>query len=122
MSFLTNNFFIQFFKVKSVKIYSVIKEWKFYNRFCNFSSSKFSLFFLKKKIFKAFLSESNQDVYSTKILLDKCFSSNVNNLNFFSFSSPYYSHISFCRFIRINKNVFLKNICIYCGINTSFFN
>lgn len=66
------------------------------------------------------MSESRQDVYSTKILLDKIFSSKINNSFIFSSFSPYYSHISFCRLIKINNTLFFKNICIYCGMNTNY--
>lgn len=73
-------------------------------------------------MFKVFLAESKQDVYSTKILLDKVFSQKKNSSDLFPIISPYYSHISFCRFIKISNILFFKNICIYCGMNTNYFN
>ena len=73
-------------------------------------------------MFKNFLAESKQDVYSTKILLDKVFSSKTDISYLFPVISPYYSHISFCRFINVSNIMFLKNTCIYCGMNTIYFN
>nr|YP_007517001.1 ycf13 [Euglena viridis]AEY70774.1 ycf13 [Euglena viridis] len=108
--------------VKANKLYPVIKEWKLYHRFSYMNSSRFSLFFVKKRAFKIFNKESKQDYYSTKTLLDRCFyivssSDKVNFLNTFSIS-PYYGHMIF--WISSNHNRFdLKSeiFCIHCGMN-----
>lgn len=73
-------------------------------------------------MFRVFSAESKQDVYSTKILLEKIFSNKKNSSYPFTMISPYYSHISFCRFIKLSNIFFIKNICIYCGMNTNYIN
>lgn len=89
----------------------MIKEWKFYNRFCNSSDSRFSLFFLQKRIFKVFSKESKQDLYSSKIMLDKSFSLEKNLFPSSTYLGFYYSHISFCYLFNN------ASFCIHCGMN-----
>ena len=81
--------------------------------------ARFSLFFLKKKAFKSFLKESKQDLYSSKNLLDKAFSFNIDekekiNENYFNYS---YSHVTFCS----NPNKLKLFFCIHCGMVVNFF-
>lgn len=114
-------------EVKATKLFPVVKDWLLYHRFSSLKGPRFSLFFIKKRAFKAFSKESRQDFYSSKRLLNKCFYMGGLNLNVFlspgSFSSCY-GHVSFCFSFRKedlvgsneNKNFF----CIHCGVNYSF--
>nr|YP_009538639.1 ycf13 [Phacus pleuronectes]AYQ93669.1 ycf13 [Phacus pleuronectes] len=109
--------------VKCLKLFPIIREWKYYHQFCNLRDFRISLFQLKKKAFKIFNKESKQDSYSTRRLLNKSFSlnSSFNHLKVNSEFSLYGIHISFC--IDFNKRVKYNlysntfKFCIHCGMN-----
>lgn len=117
--------------VKASKLYPIIKEWKLYHKYSNLTGSKYSLFFLKKRAFKAFNSESKQDFYSSKRLLDKCFSVS-KTLNEYSqnpnmTNSSFYGHITFwIDFIpNLDNSIELlynykshSCFCVHCGMKT----
>lgn len=104
--------------IKSLKLVPIVRDWNFYNRFTNIEFLKFSLFFLKKRAFKIFNSESKQDKYSTKLLINNCFKFDFeqqnlkNDLNFLS-------HISFrlpySKDFHIASDRFFYG-CVHCGI------
>lgn len=116
--------------IKAAKLYPIIKEWRSYHRYSHLIGSKYSLFFLKKRAFQVFNSESKQDFYSSKRLLDKCFSVlNFVNEDFQDFKinvSPFYGHITFWMDLKIpinsmkffNKNEVHNCLCIHCGVKT----
>lgn len=113
--FLTINF-IQFAKSKALKLLPIIKEWKFYNSFCNSIDSRFSLFYLKKKAFKSFNKESRQDLYSSKILLDKVFDLNLSEDKE---AFPFYSHLVFCSDLYSEQVIVKSSFCIHCGLGAN---
>jgi RNA-directed DNA polymerase len=104
--------------VKANKLYPIIKEWKTYHKFSDLISSRLSLFFIKKRAFKAFNSESKQDFYSSKRLIDKCFSAVVieddNSLNLDILNSPFSGHMTFC--FDSPTKFFYNYFCIHCGM------
>lgn len=51
-------------KIKAIKIAPIVRDWKFYNKFCNARHSRVSLFYIQKRAFKVFNKESKQDFYS----------------------------------------------------------
>lgn len=112
-------------EVKATKISPLIKEWNLYHRFTLLKNSKFSLFYLKKRCLKTFAKETKHDFYSSKNLLDKCFSkinfSDIKNFERRSHFSPYFGHLVFWfRNENLIQKVSLKNyFCIHCG--TGFF-
>lgn len=85
--------------------------------FCDSSSPRLSLFFLKKKAFKAFVKESNQDLYSSKLLLDKAFDFRLES-DFSTFCS---SHLFFCSSLTLKHSAKLNfTYCIHCGMIDCF--
>lgn len=101
--------------VKTSKIYPIIKDWKLYHKYSFMKSTRFSLFFVKKRAFRIFNNEARQDFYSTKILLDKSFYV-VSSQDKKVFISPYYGHMIFWIGYSIFK--FKNNFfCIHCGMN-----
>nr|AKL78973.1 ycf13 [Euglena viridis] len=108
--------------VKASKLYPVIKEWKLYHMFSSMHSARFSLFFVKKRAFKIFNSESKQDYYSTKTLLDFCFYT-ISSSDKIYFSNsflilPYYGHLTFWTAFFYNRfNMKSKCFCVHCGMN-----
>lgn len=106
--------------VKSSKIFPLTKDWKVYHRFCNLTSSRFSLFSLKKRAFTIFNQESKQDSYSTKRLLNKCFYelnySDKNIADYGIIKSPFYGHLAF--WVNSVSDLICKSIffCIHCGM------
>lgn len=113
--------------IKSLKLFPIIRDWYYYNRFTNTYFLKLSLFFIKKRAFKIFNSESKQDRYSSKVLIDKCFNfvllnKTVSEKNDFFITT----HISFCFFNLLNvRNLSFSEkfsveylnffYCIHCG-------
>lgn len=115
--------------IKANKLYPIVREWKLYHRFSTLSGPKFSLFFIKKRAFKSFNKETKQDFYSTKKLLDKCFSPSISNeednLPSDVFPLIYSSHITFYldSFLLSSKNYNSshgKYFCIHCGIKSTY--
>jgi hypothetical protein len=103
-----------------MKVFPIIKEWKFYNKLCELGSSRFNLFFLKRKAFKSFTKESKQDLYSGKVLLNKAFLLTRSEINAFTYSS--YSHLIFCSKPPFNIKAKLNScICIHCGMSVILF-
>nr|YP_007317170.1 putative reverse transcriptase maturase [Monomorphina aenigmatica]AFZ88770.1 putative reverse transcriptase maturase [Monomorphina aenigmatica] len=105
--------------VKAGKIYPLIRNWRLYHRFCNMSSSRYSLFFIQKRAFKVFKKESKHDLYSVKKLIKKCFflvkdnhrSLDRNNVDTHHIFFWFLGEISFRK--DILKEIFL---CIHCGM------
>nr|YP_009512077.1 maturase [Euglena hiemalis]AXI98018.1 maturase [Euglena hiemalis] len=108
--------------VKASKLYPIIREWKEYHRYSDLLNLSHSLFFIKKRAFKSFNSESKQDFYSSKRLLIKSFlvSSSFsqqikryklgfNNSVGFGHLTFLFEHISFS-----NKKKFC--FCVHCGM------
>jgi retron-type reverse transcriptase len=115
--------------VKVNKLYPIIKSWKLYHRFSVLRGPRFSLFFIKKKAFKIFNQESRQDFYSSKKLLDKCFSYSVIDDKKISLRNNIlhpYSHITFSinSFLLYYKYLLPsdhnKYFCIHCGIKFTY--
>lgn len=114
--------------VKASKLYPLIREWKLYHKYSNLVGSKYSLFFIKKRAFKVFNSESKQDFYSSKRLLDKCFcvlkflDEDLRNSRVIN--SPFYGHIAFWIDSKSYESNYLKSFynyncfCIHCGMKT----
>nr|YP_009540897.1 ycf13 [Lepocinclis tripteris]AYQ93359.1 ycf13 [Lepocinclis tripteris] len=102
--------------IKTSKIFPLVQEWRFYNRFCNDNSFRTSLFFLRKKAFKAFKNEFKQDKYSSKVLLNKSFLKLPLKKDIFVIRSiSPYDHLFFLYHKKINSS-----FCIHCGINANF--
>lgn len=106
--------------VKVSKLYPIIKNWKIYHKYSNLLDISYSLFFIKKRTFKIFNSESKQDFYSSKRLLYKCFSFfdsnqkmlnstfNINKIQSFGhlvYLSNFNNDLNFC-------------FCIHCGVKS----
>lgn len=112
-------------EIKASKISPLIKEWNLYHRFSFLKGPKFSLFYLKKKCLKTFSKETKHDFYSSKKLMDKCFSkldsSDIKNFESKIHSSPYSGHLVFL-YLKQNTNTLFpfkdKNryFCIHCGM------
>ncbi len=111
--------------IKANKLYPVIKDWKFYHRFCDMNSSRFSLFFIQKRAFKIFCHESRNDFYSAKNLIKKCFLLEKNidkDQGISDFGNyPYRGHVYFLGSSNIKKFLDLNQFgkayfCIHCGM------
>jgi len=115
--------------VKVNKLYPVIREWKLYHKFSCLRGPRFSLFFIKKRAFKVFNKESRQDFYSSKRLLDKCFSlvllEDKKVLMNNDFTSCYSGHLTFWidysvlvidNFYTSKDLLENKYHCIHCGM------
>ncbi len=116
--------------VKVSKILPIVKDWIFYHKFSSLKSLKFSLFFMKKRAFKVFSKEARQDFYSSKRLLDKCFSVLDSKTTAFLEPSCFpfsYGHLSF-GFSLLQSNSKTLNFgkyekrfssfpCIHCGVD-----
>nr|AMD08023.1 ycf13 [Euglena mutabilis] len=112
-------------EVKATKIFPLVKEWKFYHKFSFLKGSRFSLFYLKKKCLKTFSKETKHDFYSSKKLMDKCFtkisSSEIQSFERKTFLSPYFGHLIFCFGKSSTKFIIyfqgkLNYFCIHCGM------
>ena len=104
--------------IKCLKLFPIIRDWRFYNRFVTLESLKFSLFFIKKRAFKVFNSESKQDQYSTKFLINKCFNFDLplcgpNKDSFILEHITFWSNSPF-NFDFLNDHK-IQNFCIHCG-------
>lgn len=114
-------------KIKCLKLGPIIQDWYFYNRFTNLEYLKYSLYFIKKRTFKIFNSEVNQDRYSSKVLINKCFSFTQINAktprkgDFFTtfHMSFWFDYSSFLEYSNSFKVFFKKDfkccLCIHCG-------
>lgn len=118
--------------IKSVKLFPIIRDWHYYNRFVNSQSLRFSLFFVKRRAFKIFNLESKQDRYSTKFLINKCFASNSNYSYMYNKSVQddfIKRHVFFCFDYFSQSQSYLKVnfisekivgscscMCIHCGL------
>jgi hypothetical protein len=112
-------------EVKAVKLSPLIKEWNFYHKFSLLKGPKFSLFYLKRKCLKAFSKDTKHDFYSSKKLMNKCFSrissSDIKNFEGKTRISPYFGHLVFW-FIKgnIKCTISFKSrysyFCIHCGM------
>lgn len=116
--------------IKSVKLFPIVRDWYYYNRFANSQSLRLSLFFVKKRAFKIFNMESKQDRYSTKFLINKCFANNfLYSFNYGEFLQDDFikRHVFFCfdyfcpsrSYVKINffKDKILGSYCcIHCGL------
>lgn len=90
-------------------------------------SSRFSLFFMKKRAFKIFNKESKQDFYSAKKLLDKSFYLTNSSSDGIFIHSPYYGHVTFWfdyfqmekyrSFFQTNEEI--NFICVHCGMKVT---
>nr|AYB71445.1 Ycf13 [Trachelomonas grandis] len=110
--------------VKVLKVRPIIKQWFVYNSFSNLQSNQYALFFLKRRAFKIFNSESKQDKYSSKRLVDICFDfKSLSDLHFVvKHKSFWFNYLS----INSNSNYIFSvyyNVkdyyCIFCGIRIS---
>lgn len=119
--------------IKSLKLFPIIKEWRYYNRFCSASSLRFSLFYMKKRAFKIFNKESRQDLYSVKRLLKKSFGNDADFSQSFSETyrnkSLYSGHfVFFSSFnLRSQSNFTINSsfspytpFCFHCGLKCLF--
>lgn len=107
---------------KVSKLYPIIKDWKIYHKYSNLLGLSYSLFFIKKRTFRIFNSESKQDFYSSKRLLSKCFATldffdkkkrnstfNINNIQNFG----HLVYLSSFNYLKNNLNFYF---CIHCGV------
>ena len=103
-------------RVKVSKVSPIIKEWYSYHCFSNLNSRRYSLFFIKARAFKIFKGEAKQDIYSSKIMLDKVFSSYLYDYKIKSTHKLFW----FDYFSGTLSSCSLKNYyCIFCGIQIS---
>lgn len=106
---------------KVSKLYPIIKEWKTYHRYSNLFGLSYSLFFIRKRTFKIFNSESKQDFYSSKRLLSKCFAvfdcfdEKTLNYTFSIRKVQNFGHLSYLNYLKNNLNFY---VCIHCGVKT----
>lgn len=117
--------------VKASKLYPIVKEWRSYHKYSNLIGSKYSLFFIKKRTFKAFNSESKQDFYSSKRLIDKCFSVlklvDEEMQDYKISRSPFNGHITFWIDLSYSSNSIKPFInyrvsnyfCVHCGMKNT---
>lgn len=113
--------------IKANKLYPIIRDWKLYHRFSTLKGPRFSLFFIKKRAFKSFNKETRQDFYSSKKLLDKCFSSVIDYSSILKddFRLVYSSHMTFCTssFLQLSNDRTILNkkfFCIHCGMRFTY--
>lgn len=110
--------------IKTNKLCSIIKDWRIYHKYTNLDNFRYNLFFIKRRTFKAFNSESKQDFYSTKRLLDKCFyvltDLDKKVLDPKLMVSSCYGHMTFWFSIKSpNSNVYHSSyFCVHCGMNS----
>jgi RNA-directed DNA polymerase len=108
--------------LKVSKMYPVIKNWKIYHKYSNLVGPCYSLFFVKKRTFKIFNSESKQDFYSSKRLLSKCFSllysfdRRILNLTFNVNEIQNFGHLIFPSNFNFLHNGLIFGFCIHCGV------
>ncbi|MDV3002034.1 MAG: hypothetical protein N5P05_003640 [Chroococcopsis gigantea SAG 12.99] len=60
-------------KVKAVKLAPLVRGWRQYHKYCKMDGTRNSLYHIETQAFKVFNEESNQNRYTSKILLDKAF-------------------------------------------------
>lgn len=108
--------------VKVSKLYPIIKEWKVYHKYSNLLGPSYSLFFVRKRAFKIFNSESKQDFYSSKRLLSKCFSlldfsyKKILNSTFNINKIQDYGHLVYINNFNYLNNNSIFCFCIHCGV------
>nr|ALP86067.1 ycf13 [Phacus orbicularis] len=101
--------------IKALKLFPLIKKWKFYYKFCNSKNFTTSLLYFQKRAFRVLKKEVQQDRYSTKNLLEKSFFAPGFNFNKKKdLKILFSSHFRFC----CNSNHFFENhfFCIHCGL------
>jgi hypothetical protein len=101
-------------------------EWRRYHKFATLTHYKHSFFYIRKRAYKIFNSESKQDRYSSKNLIRKCFnfkgiSESKSHIDNFKFN--YFTHLSFwIDYSGFESNSFKDSsclggyFCIHCGI------
>lgn len=108
--------------VKASKLYPIIRNWKEYHKYSDLLGLSYSLFFVKKKAFKSFNSESKQDFYSSKRLLLKSFSvSNSFSQQFKKYEFNFTNSLGFGHLIFLFEYINFSNkknfcFCVHCGI------
>lgn len=103
--------------VKAIKLYPILKEWRFCHKNIDTSSSRYSLYFIKKRMLKIFCKESKQDFYSSKRLVEKCFFFLSNFSSFIVTDSLFFNNHLFFDFQKLKKWGFNKYSCVHCGMN-----
>nr|AST09028.1 ycf13 [Eutreptiella pomquetensis] len=115
--------------IKATKLSPIVKNWRFYHKFCNMEGSRNSLFYMQRRAFKVFNKEAKQDRYSSKKLLDKAFPTlrkfDEEIFKTILESSSYHGHLK----LKINstdghfsqgRDKFLLRVqnhrCIHCGV------
>lgn len=98
-------------KTKAFKLSPIILKWRFYNRFCNLSYLRNSLFFLQRRAFKIFNKEVKQDRFSTKRLLNKAFPLSKSLDKIFVDPNLFYSTSFYRHSLFFDSSFF----CLYCG-------
>lgn len=120
-------------KVKATKLSPLVKNWRFYHKFCNMEGSRNSLFYMQRRAFQVFNKEAKQDRYSSKKLLDKAFPTlrkfdtrvSLTNIE----NSPYSGHLIYNVYIDAPNFCTIRNrklsplwprhgSCVHCGIVT----
>jgi hypothetical protein len=108
--------------VKASKLYPIIRNWKEYHKYSDLLGLSYSLFFVKKKAFKSFNSESKQDFYSSKRLLLKSFSvSNSFSQHYKKYEFNFTNSLGFGHLIFLFEYITFSNkknfcFCVHCGI------
>jgi hypothetical protein len=117
--------------IKCLKLFPIIRDWHYFNRFTDREFLKSSLFFVKKRAFKIFNSESKQDRYSSKVLINKCFGFSLENKffykknNFFITSHVFFWYNYWVNFSNdMSSQILFTNelnfyFCIHCGVKMS---
>jgi RNA-directed DNA polymerase len=108
---------------KVSKLYPIIKDWKMYNKYSDLLGPSYSLFFVRKRTFKIFNSESKQDFYSSKRLLSKCFfltpfDKKLVNSIFNSTTIESFGHLVYLNIFNYEGKTFNLFFCIHCGVKT----
>ena len=62
-------------KVKAEKLAPIVRGWRKYHKFCKMDGSRNSLYHIQYRTLKVFNKETNQNRYTSKLLLDKAFPS-----------------------------------------------
>jgi len=84
---------------KAKRLAPVVRGWRNYHKYCKMDGSRNSLYFIQKRAYKVFNTETKQNRYTSKTLLDKAFPtvpySENKHVNVKGNKSPYDGDISY---------------------------
>ena len=85
--------------LKAMKLAPVVRGWRQYHKYCKMDGARNSLYFIQKRAYKVFNTETKQNRYTSKTLLDKAFPtvpySENKHVNVKGKKSPYDGDISY---------------------------